>query len=376
MPTRVNNAKVVRALSPSDKSVSRNYADPLCNSILDAIADGISIHSLSGEITWANRELCTLYGRTLTELIGLSCSNAFHADDARCLHEQVLETGCGLEMIDLVRISDRSLSVAIEPVFDGEKELCGFIRVMRDVTSQRRALEQLLKAERFATLGQLISGVLHDAGTPLNVISGYSEYLLMGRKPEDRGYKELSAIIDQTRRIAAMFGQALDLARPAQGRRDPIDIQSLIADSLALVGYHLRTAGVTASLTCRIDKPLIYGEASQLRLAVFNLLVNAGQSIGLSGRLQVVVDEAKDNAGFVGLALLGTEATGSAHDFSRSFAALFGRNVEREAGGIGLFLTGRILAEAGANVLVTEASGQAGGLLIYLPVNAGSRRSD
>jgi len=279
-------------------------------------------------------------------------------------------------MIDLVRISDRSLSVAIEPVFDGEKELCGFIRVMRDVTSQRRALEQLLKAERFATLGQLISGVLHDAGTPLNVISGYSEYLLMGRKPEDRGYKELSAIIDQTRRIAAMFGQALDLARPAQGRRDPIDIQSLIADSLALVGYHLRTAGVTASLTCRIDKPLIYGEASQLRLAVFNLLVNAGQSIGLSGRLQVVVDEAKDNAGFVGLALLGTEATGSAHDFSRSFAALFGRNVEREAGGIGLFLTGRILAEAGANVLVTEASGQAGGLLIYLPVNAGSRRSD
>src|SRR4029453_8016189 len=118
------------------------------------------------------------------------------------------------------------------------------IRLMREDTSERRMNAQLRQAERFATLGQLLSGVAHDVGTPLNVISGYAEFLLMRTKPEGQGYKELNAILEQTRRIASVISQALDLSRVSQGRVDAIEIKALLSDSLVLVGHFLRRADV------------------------------------------------------------------------------------------------------------------------------------
>jgi len=370
MPTGVNNSKADRTPSTSAKGILGTLPDSLWTFILDAVSEGVSVHSASGQILWANRKLCDIYSKPLSELKGLSCRQLFHGDGPACPHEQVLASGQAAQLAADVCVSGRNLSVTFEPLFDECNKPCGFMRVMRDVTGERRAQEQLLKAERFATLGQLLSRVAHDVGTPLNVISGYSEFLLMRKKPEDQGYKELSAILDQTRRIAAMFGQALDLARPAQGRTDAIDIKALMADSLDLVAQHLRKADVTAGLTCRINRPLIYGEAPQLRQAFFNLLLDAGQHVGAGGRLQVVIDEAADMPGFLGLAFLGTQASGVRHDFSTSFAGFFAAQSETETAGIGLYLTKKILTEAGARILVTEAGEQGIGLMIYLPVNA------
>jgi len=264
-------------------------------------------------------------------------------------------------------VAGRIFSVIFEPLFDNQNNVCGFARVVRDVTVDLRVQEQLLKAERFATLGQLLSGVAHDVGTPLNVISGYAEFLLMRTDSDGQGFKELSAILEQTRRIAAMLSQALDLARGPQGRTDAIEIKALIEDSLNLVGHHLRKAEVKVDLTCRIIPPLVYGEAPQLRQAFFNLLLNTCQQVGPGGRLHIVIDEAAERPGFLGLVLLGTDASGLGHDFSGAFASFLGQN-ETEALGTGLHLTKRILDGANAKMSFTKASDQGVGITIYLPV--------
>lgn len=372
MPTRVNNSNSHQALPGPEKGTLGTLTDSPWTSIFDAMREGISVHSASGEILWANKMLCRIYSKPLSELKGLSCCQVFH-DSPACPHEQMLAAGTAVQLVGEVLVSGRNLSVTFEPIFDEHNNTCGFIRVMRDVTGEHHAQEQLLKAERFATLGQLLSGVAHDVGTPLNVISGYAEFLLMRTKPEGQGHKELSAILNQTRRIAAMFGQALDLARPAQGRTDAIEIKALLADSLDLIRHHLREADVKAGLTCRIIPPLVYGEAQQLRQAFFNLLLNAGQQVGAGGRLQVVIDEAAGAPGFLGLALFGTDASGAGHDFSGSFAAFCAARSETETAGIGLYLTRRILDEAGAKIAFTEAGEQGVGLMIHLPVNTDSR---
>lgn len=368
MPTRVKIVRPNRAPSHSEQGIVGTAIERVWGSVLDAIPDGISVHSPSGAITFANRRLCDIYDKPLSELKSLNCNQIFHGDASVCPHEQVMATGHSMELVDRVHVSGGNFSVTLEPLYDESNEPCGFIRVMSDVTGGGRREDQLLETERFATLGQLLSGVAHDVGTPLNVISGYAEFLLMRRKPEDQGYKEISAILDQTHRIAAIFSRALDLARPAQGRSDAIDIQALLADTLDLVRHHLRKAGVTAGVTCRNNKPLIYGEGSQLRQAFFNLLLNAGQQIGAGGRLQVVVDETGDKPGVLGLALLGNAASGVGHDFSTLFAALGGIDTT----GMGLCLTRKILADAGAKISVTDAGEQGVGLVISLPMNAGS----
>jgi signal transduction histidine kinase len=55
------------------------------------------------------------------------------------------------------------------------------LRARVDLESQLRidALNQLRHAERLTTIGKLASGIAHEIGTPLNVISGYAELLVM-----------------------------------------------------------------------------------------------------------------------------------------------------------------------------------------------------
>lgn len=342
-------------------------------SLVDALYEGISVHSASGELVWANKKLCDIYNKPLSELTGSFCQQIFHGEDSTCPHEQVLETGSTIQLEGEVIVEGRILSLTVGPLFDEGGKTFGFMRVLRDVTVERRAREQLVTVERFATLGQILSGIAHDVGTPLNVISGYAEFLLMRTSPDGQGYKELSAILNQTRRIAAMFGEAMDLARPPQGRKDPIELKALLMGALDLVGHSLRKADVKVELTCRIGPPLIYGEAPQLRQAFFNLLLNAGQLVGVGGRLEVVIEEAPERPGYLAVSLSGTEAGGNGHDFSQSLACLFAAQSDAGPVGIGLSLVREILNEAGAKISIGGAADRGVPLAVYLPVNAGSR---
>lgn len=371
MPTGIDNSTVDRMGSTSANGTPGSPVEYLLTTVLDAVSEGISVHSATGEILWVNKNLCDIYSKSFSELKGSSCQQAFHGEHSTCPHEQVLATGSVVKLDGEVNLSGRILFVTIQPLLDERGGTCGFIRLLRDVTGERRAQQQLLKAERYASLGQILSGIAHDIGTPLNVISGYTEFLLMRTKPDGQNYKELSAILNQTRRIASMVGQALDLAHPPQGRADAIEINTLLSDALTLVGHYLHKTKVKAGLTCRISPPLVYGEAPQLRQAFFNLLLNAGQEVGPGGRLEVVVDEAPDRPGFLAVALAGTEAGGVGHDFSQSLGFL-GAQSEAATVGVGLSLAKEVLNAAGARVGFSR-SGELGiSLVIYLPVNPGS----
>ncbi len=143
--------------------------------------------------------------------------------------------------------------------------------------------------------------------------------------------------------------------------------------TLDLVGHSLRKTDVKVELTCRIGLPLIYGEAPQLRQALFNLLVNAGRLVGIGGRLEIVIEEAPDDPGFLALALWGTDAAGAGHDFSQSLGCLLGPHIDAGTVGIGLSLVQEILNDAGATVHSGQACERGTPLMVYLPVNAGGR---
>ena len=350
------------------KSTSRSPVESSQRvSVLDTVSDPLSVHGETGEIAWANTALRKLYSKSLSELRGLSCQQIFHVDDSHCTHEKVLATGSVLQLDSEVVVSGIVFSVTIEPLLDERSKPCGFVRVMHDLTAERQTRDQLLETERFATLGQSFSGLAHDIGTPLNIISGYSEFLLMRTQSDDPGHKELSAILHQTRRIAALFEEALDLVRPPHGRTGAIDIESLLAGSLNLAEHHLRKAGVRAELTCRISTPLIYGEASQYRQAFFNILVNAGRQVEGGGNLDVVIDQPPSMPDFLAVEVWGTEASARGHDFSHSLASLFGAPSEVVRSGVGLSLAKDILDNAGARIAFGEARENTIPLVVYVP---------
>src|SRR5688572_1693290 len=140
--------------------------DYLFTSVVDALSVGISIHSTSGEIKWANKKLCEIYRKPLSELKGSDCQQVFHGENSPCPHEQVLATRSGVHLESEMMIPGRLLSLTVEPLLDDGGRAHGFIRILSDITGERRARDEAIKAERLATLGQILSGIAHDVGTP------------------------------------------------------------------------------------------------------------------------------------------------------------------------------------------------------------------
>lgn len=340
---------------------------------LEVMEDPVSAHATDGQIVYANKKLLELCSKSYDEVVGKSCEEVFHNGDDTCSHKQVLMTGEASQAGKRLDIGSRSFRIVINPLINAERVLVGYVRIMRDITERERAQEQLLKAERFATLGQMISGIAHDIGTPLNIISGYSEYLLMRTKPEAQGHKELSTIFQQARRVAEFLRQMMDLARPAQGRSDAIGLEGFLAGMLDLLSHHFRKADVKAVLKCDVATPVIYGDASRLRQALFNLLLNICQNNSPGSRIDVSVGNSEEGPARIKIAFSSTEREGKLQDLSESFSGLMHNEQQAESVGLGLTLAREILEEFGAEIRFDKLDSGGAPLVLILPVSAGKR---
>ena len=335
--------------------------------VFDAIPEGVSIHSHEGTILYANERLAEIYGKPLKEIIGRECADLFHSGPETCPHEQVMSNRQRVELKSQVAVGEKLFSVSYDPIMYEGKSIIGYVRFMLDITERRRAQDELLNTERFATLGQMISGLAHDVGTPLNIISGYCEYLLMRSKPEEQGYRELTTILNQTRRIADFIKQMLDLARPAHGRYDAIGLKGFLTEALDLMGHHLRKANVKTSLVVNTDPPLIYGDAPRLRQALFNIFLNVSKQLGQGGSLEISIDDIPAPSSQTRISIAGTDREGNGVDFSQSFAGFLDSSKSGEAIGMGLSLARNILDEIGATVETADIAEKGKALVVYIP---------
>lgn len=366
-----------RRMSSKPKPINSNPSDlgprPEWSSLLDNLPDAISVHSRTGDIEWANERLCELYNRSLAQIKGLTAQEAFGEDLS---YYQADKHSKGEKEQFETEVSGRVLLIQIEPIRDDESRVVGFVRVARDVTGEHFVKLRLERAERLAALGQMLFGIAHSVGTPLNIISGYAEFLLMRAGPDAQGRKELSVILDQTRRIASLFSEALDMARLPTNRRSPLELKTLILSTLELASHHLRNGDVKVEVTCVMEPPLIYGEAPQLKQAFFNLIVNAAGEIGSGGKMEILLDQAREDHGFVTVAIRGTEASGTAHDFSKFVNWFSNPRLEDSSPGLGFSLLKQILDTSGARILSKESGGGGVSIEIHLPVSGTASTPD
>ncbi len=75
-----------------------------------------------------------------------------------------------------------------------------------------RSRSERERAERLSTIGQFLSGVMHDLKTPMTIISGYAQ--LMAETSDSRARKEhVEVLLQQLEVIGAMQRELLDFAR-------------------------------------------------------------------------------------------------------------------------------------------------------------------
>jgi signal transduction histidine kinase len=159
--------------------------------------------------------------------------------------------------------------------------------IIRDVTQLKQYEQELRQTEKLSFIGQISTGIAHEIGTPLNIILGNAEYLMMDMKPDEKGSDELKMIIGETNRIAKLIQQLLDFARPKRMRAKSVDLNFEINTVLQLMKSQMEKSFIELELDLEENLPLVFGDAAQLQEVFVNLIVNAIHSMSRMEQAQI-----------------------------------------------------------------------------------------
>lgn len=144
------------------------------------------------------------------------------------------------------------------------------------------ARERAVKQERLSTIGQLLSGVLHDLKAPLTVIGGYVRELVA---EDDRDVRErfARAVLRQIELVDAMTRETLAFAR---GDRSlwvrKVYLKTFFEELREQLARELEGRGIRVELEL-LDRGVARFDQHKIQRAVHNLARNAAEAIGPPG---------------------------------------------------------------------------------------------
>jgi signal transduction histidine kinase len=175
------------------------------------------------------------------------------------------------------------------------------------VMSKRAAVEvaelrnQLAQLERFSVLGQLTSSLTHELAQPLSANATNAATALKHLECEKPDLEELRAILadvhSDCRRGIELVARMRQLFKRRAIEMQPLRIEYVVRDVVALVGPEVASKQVALSLVMQPDLPLVFGDRVHLSQVLLNLVMNsihAVQSRSHNDR-RVVIEACADN---------------------------------------------------------------------------------
>jgi PAS domain S-box-containing protein len=256
----------------------------------------------------------------------------------------------------------------------------------RDITERKHAeaererLEQRLRqAAKMEAVGRLAGGVAHDFNNVLAGVFAYGE-MLVEETPAGSPLKRYAQnVLIAATRGRALVEQILAYSRSQRGKRAPVDLAHVVAETLELVRGSL-PANIRLEASAPESPLVVMGDATQLHQVVTNLCSNAIQAMSGGGILRVAL-ETTDVSGERALShgtlvpgryvRLRVEDSGSGMDeatLSRIFEPFFTTKEIGQGTGLGLSLVYAIVTDAGGAIDVKSAPGQGTTFTIYGPL--------
>ncbi len=354
-------------------------------SIIESISDGIIVVDKDKRVTAWNRataRLCALpgeeeAGRPLGEVFPQCQEGSFSAELEGLLEgkrvsfsaTQTKEPEPGGERL--------RLNIDGYPLRNASGKITGVVLVIKDVTERVKLERQVQQAEKMAAVGQLVSGIAHEVGTPLNIISGRAEWVMKRLEPESPLREKLSVIIGQIDRIARLVRQCLAFARPKQLTMRPEGVNRILESVAELLEPQVQRHGLALRIELSRDLPPVTADADQLQQLFLNLCLNAIQVMSGAGEL-VLTSALSDGrgAGAAGKAAaeryirVDVSDTGPGipeEHLGKIFDPFFTTKDVGEGTGLGLTVSSRIAEAHGGWIEVRSELGKGSVFSVFLP---------
>ncbi|WP_159567633.1 two-component system sensor histidine kinase AtoS [Budvicia diplopodorum] len=360
-------------ISDSVNALSRalREAKTLNELIIENAADGVIAVDTHGCVIMINPAAEGITGYSQKESIGKPYENVFGDRDYRSPILDTLERGIdhvALEVDYPAKHRTIQISVSTSQMHNAQGEIIGALVIFTDLTAKKEVQRRIERAERLATLGELMAGVAHEVRNPLTAISGFVQ-ILKDTEQDPQRLEYTQIILKEVNSINKVIQQLLDFARPRPGLYQKIYLNQIINQTLILV----KTKGIEARINFNVnlDPSLTYIDADgeMLKQVLLNLLINAVQSISARGEIAISTQPVGQDKQRIKIQDNGCGIADEIKD--KIFTPFY--TTKPSGTGLGLSISQRIITSHDGDITLESQPNKGTTFTIVLPVRNGER---
>ncbi|MCI5144668.1 MAG: response regulator [Candidatus Electrothrix sp. AR3] len=261
---------------------------------LHSIGDAVITTDVTGKIISINKVAEQLTGWCNADASGKASSKVFRIvceENEPCLDPvlQVLKNGMIVHVENhrvLIRHDGTRLSIAnsCAPIRDRTERIIGTVVVFRDVTHEKKMIEELIKIKKLESVGLLAGGIAHDFNNILSAILGNIELAASQVRGD---FHTLSLLLDAqkaTERAAKLTHQLLTFSKGGEPIREKTSLVDLVRESADFV---LRGSSVSCKYSFADDLWMINADSGQISQVIQNIILNAKYAMPDGGTIKI-----------------------------------------------------------------------------------------
>jgi len=249
--------------------------------------------------------------------------------------------------------------------------------LIKDIEQLRRIEQQMVQADKLASIGELSAGIAHEINNPLGIILGYTQLMRRNEPPSNQRHEDLRTIEKHVRSCKAIVEDLLNFARSSAPSRAAVKLHTLIDDVLQFIGQHARLDQMHIIKDYDPRVPALHLDEKKIRQVVVNLVMNAVHALGKSGEIRIAtrLDGPADRV----LLKISDNGCGiEKKNLARIFDPFFTTKPTGQGTGLGLSVSYGIVKSHGGDIQVDSVPGKGATFTVVLPVQveAGSAKPD
>jgi len=256
------------------------------------------------------------------------------------------------------------------------------IAIFADITEKRKLQEQLTRAQKLESIGNLAGGIAHDFNNILTVVTGLAGLLQMRMQNSDPLIRYVNEIASAGMRGASLTQQLLAFSRKQILDIRPVNLNEIVTNLQKML-LRLIREDINLSFTPFAGPLPIMADPNQIEQVIINIVTNARDAMPNGGPLSistgiVYVDDAfvrqHDEAeiGNYAVIMIRDKGTGMDEETKRKIFEPFFTTKEIGKGtGLGLAVVYGIIHQHNGMIYLESEYGKGSTFTVHLPLLKG-----
>ncbi len=233
---------------------------------------------------------------------------------------------------------------------------------------ERYHYEQMKRADRLASIGEMAAGIAHEIKNPLAGIAGVIQVLKKDMPSGDQKKVVLEEVLSQVERMDKAVRNLLSFARPPEPKMTLVDVNEVIGKLFDFLAPQFAKQSIAADRKLATGLPWLTLDPDLIQQAFINIALNAIQAMQAGGRFTIETRARKpsgDGKGLVEIVFSDTGRGITVENLTRIFSPFF--TTRQQGTGLGLSITQRIVEQHNGEINVSSVPGKGTSFTISFP---------